>query len=207
MLLNHVLKKGGKMPVKDLFYDPTNERNFNFLNKLSKKPVTTNRYLWHLKYNYHKSDLSLAANGLICSENYAVFAHNCLYDFELLYPYLYDKNNYYHNFKLENYSFWRIDTHLLDNNEWFVDPNMKGELRYNSYRAKPTNYICTLNNIPNTALKLFNFNRNRYESKNVFLNINNGVANVYPYRNDYDSLVPNQKINKYIEWRIKNVRT
>jgi hypothetical protein len=205
VLFKHVLKKGGKMPVKDLFYDPSDELNFSFLNRLSKKPVITNRYLWHLKYNVHQSDLSVAANGLICSENYAVFAHNCLNDFELLYPYLYDQNRF--NMSLEDYSFWRIDTHLLDNNEWFVDPNMKVELRFRNYRAKPINYLCTLNNIPNTALKLFNFNRNRYESKNVFVNINEGVANVYPYRNDYDSLVPNHEINKYIEWRIKNIQT
>lgn len=192
------------MPIKDLFYDPSDEFNFNFLNRLSKKPVITNRYLWHLKYNVHKSDLSVAANGLICSDNYAVFAHNCLNDFELLYPYLYDKKKYC--LDLEDYSFWRIDTHLL-NIEWFVDPNMKCDLSYYKYEAKPTNYLCTLNNIPNTALKLFNFNRYRYKSKNNFVNINNGVANVYPYRNDYDSLVPNHEINKYIEWRIKNVRT
>ena len=179
----------------------------NFIGRLEQKPVRTSRYLWHITYERHYRDLQIAAYGLLCPENYAVFAHSNVFSFNGTYPYFMD----FWDFEIQTldlscqfsaYSFWRIDTHLA-NVDWFVDPNMLDETQIDGFNCE--NYVCALNNIPNYALKLFKYDRDRYVSKRPFITRGEGVASVRPYRNDFDSLVPDAKMNNYIQWRNKNI--
>lgn len=179
----------------------------NFIGRLEQKPVRTSRYLWHITYEHHYRDLQIAAYGLLCPENYAVFAHSNVFSFNGTYPYFMD----FWDFEIQildlccqfsAYSFWRIDTHLA-NIDWFVDPNMMDETQIDGFNCK--NYVCSLNNIPNYALKLFKYDRDRYVSKRPFITRGEGVASVRPYRNDFDSLVPDVEINNYIQWRRQNI--
>jgi hypothetical protein len=182
----------------------------NFIGRLDQTPISTGRYLWHITYDSNYSNLSIAANGLVCPKNYAVFAHSNLYKFEYTYPYFLDTwdiffggNHPMKGYEFSMYSFWRIDT-LVAKVKWFQDPNM---LEDAVGFSKPTYYVCTNNNIPNKALKLFKFDLSRYSSQRTFITRGNGVASVRPYRNDFDSLVPDKSINEYIDWRIKNIQT
>jgi hypothetical protein len=185
----------------------TNILTDNFIGRLEQKPVRTSRYLWHIKYDRYYSDLQIAAYGLLCPENYAVFAHSNVFSFMQTYPYFLD----FWDFEIQTidlccqfsaYSFWRIDTRLA-NVDWFIDPNMVDETHIDGFNCK--NYVCSLNNIPNYALKLFKYDRDRYVTKRPFITRGNGVVSVRPYRNDFDSLVPDDKMNDYIQWRNKNI--
>jgi hypothetical protein len=185
----------------------TNILTDNFIGRLEQKPVRTSRYLWHIKFDRYYSDLQIAAYGLLCPENYAVFAHSNVFSFMQTYPYFLD----FWDFEIQTidlccqfsaYSFWRIDTRLA-NVDWFIDPNMVDETHIDGFNCK--NYVCSLNNIPNYALKLFKYDRDRYVTKRPFITRGNGVVSVRPYRNDFDSLVPDDKMNDYIQWRNKNI--
>ncbi len=179
----------------------------NFIGRLEQKPVQTSRYLWHIKHNHYDSDLRIAAYGLLCPENYAVFAHSNVFTFNHTYPYFMD----FWDFEIQSldlysqfsaYSFWRIDTRLAKV-DWFIDPNMIDDAKLEGFNYQ--NYVCALHNIPNYALKLFKYDRDRYVTKRPFITRGEGVASVRPYKNDFDSLVPDAKINYYIQWRNKNI--
>lgn len=169
----------------------------NFLKKVDKKPIKTSRFLWHVTYNTKSMNLFIAAYGLIRADNYAVFANNKLDCFGMMYPFCIDFHCDY-----TEYSFWRIDTSLL-NVDWFIDPNMRNDL--NILTGKAHNYVCSLQSIPNYALKLFHVNPFRLLHEEPFIRHNDGVVSISPYRNDLDALVPNKKINNYISWRSQNV--
>jgi len=184
----------------------------NFIGRLQQKPVQTSRYLWHIKYGVYDTDLQIAAYGLNCPKKYAVFAHSNIFSFMKTYPYCLD----IWDFEIQTidfcrqfdiYSFWRIDTRLA-NVDWFIDPNMFDDVQSESCKSEGfnyKNYVCSLNNIPNYALKLFKYDRDRYAYKRPFITRGDGVVSVRPYKNDFDSLVPDNKINKYIQWRNKNI--
>ena len=200
-MVSYYLKKGEIMNAqKSVLTD-------NFIGRLKQKPVQTSRYLWHIKYGHYDTDLQIAAFGLKCPKKYAVFAHSNIFNFQYTYPYFLD----FWDFEIQTidfcyqfsiYSFWRIDTHLA-NVDWFIDPNMVGEAK--SMGVSYQNYVCTLNNIPSYALKLFKYDRDRYAYKRPFITRGDGVVSARPYKNDFDSLVPDIKINKYIQWRNKNI--
>ena len=181
----------------------------SFKLKLSGGIVKTNRFLWHISYNFNSINLLIANNGLICEDNYAVFAHNNLANFKDSYPYFIDSYdiNYadicYPGIEFLSYSFWRIDTFKLKHGDWFIDPNMEQDyLVYcNKKIVKPINFVCTLNTIPNYALKLFTLDVERYNSKQSFVKFSDGVANCSPYKNDFDALKPDYEINNYIKWK------
>jgi hypothetical protein len=177
---------------------------------LDQTPVKTSRYLWHITENNETTNLYIAAKGLVARKNYAVFAHNNIYKFNYTYPYFLDINEFNNDnlflvdgYQFTEYSFWRIDTQLANTN-WFIDPNMADDYLFYAPNLSPKNYVCSLNNIPNKALKLFNFDRNRYVNKSPFISYYSGVATIRPYKNDFDSLVPDYAINNYIQWKIKN---
>jgi hypothetical protein len=184
----------------------------NFIGRLEQKPVQTSRYLWHITRDYYYRDLTIAAYGLLCPENYAVFAHSNIFNFSYTYPYFMDSWDFElieleHSCQFSAYSFWRIDTRLA-NVDWFIDPNMFDDVQSESCKSEGfnyKNYVCSLNNIPNYALKLFKYDRDRYAYKRPFITRGDGVVSVRPYKNDFDSLVPDIKINKYIQWRNKNI--
>jgi hypothetical protein len=195
--------------MKSSFSSKVSPLTENFLARLDQTPIKTSRYLWHITYDFHERNLSIAAHGLVCPNNYAVFAHSNLYKFEYTYPYFmdiwdifFDGNYPMKGYEFSMYSFWRIDTHLA-NITWFQDPNMAEDAIGFS---KPTYYVCTNNDIPNKALKLFKFDLSRYSSQRPFITRGDGVASVRPYRNDFDSLVPDRSINEYIDWRVQNVQ-
>jgi hypothetical protein len=184
----------------------------NFIGRLKQKPVKTSRYLWHIKYEHYDTDLQIAAFGLKCPKKYAVFAHSNIFNFKHTYPYFLDC----WHFELDTidfacqysiYSFWRIDTHLA-NVDWFIDPNMFDDVQSESCKSEGfnyKNYVCSLNSIPSHALKLFKYDRDRYAYELPFITRGDGVVSVRPYKNDFDSLVPDTDINKYIQWRNKNI--
>ncbi len=179
----------------------------NFISRLEQMPVQTSRYLWHIKYNHYNSDLRIAAHGLIRPDNYAVFAHNNIFNFDLMYPYFMDiwefeTQTLERCSQFSTYSFWRIDTRLA-NVDWYIDPNMFEDSKSGGFNYK--NYVCALHNIPNYALKLFKYDRDRFVSKRPFITRNEGVASIRPYRNDFDSLIPDVNINNYIKWRSQNI--
>lgn len=188
-------------------FNSTNSLTQNFLGRVQKTPVQTSRYLWHITYEHYDRDLEIAAYGLLCPENYAVFAHSNVFSFNKTYPYFmdvweFDIEEIEHSCQFSAYSFWRIDTRLA-NVDWFVDPNMMDETHIEGFNCK--NYVCSLNNIPNYSLKLFKYNRDRYVSKRPIITRREGVASVRPYRNDFDSLVPDIEINNYIQWPSQNI--
>jgi hypothetical protein len=179
----------------------------NFVGRLEQTPVKTNRFLWHIKYGSYQSDLRIAAHGLIRPENYAVFAHNNVFSFNISYPIFMDLwevdlQTIRSSRQFSAYSFWRIDT-FLANVDWFTDPNMKEDTEILGFDFN--NYVCAIKDIPNYALKLFKFDRDRYITKRPFVTHINGVASVRPYKNDFDSLVPDDKLNSYIKWRNENI--
>jgi hypothetical protein len=191
----------------------SNESTNSFKSKLSGGPVRTNRFLWHISYNHNMLNLFIANDGLICPENYAVFAHNNLTNFNDSYPYfmdLYDLNYgdiCYPGMQFLDYSFWRIDTFKIKQSDWFIDPNM--ELDYliycNTEIVRPINFVCTFNSIPNYALELFTIDVERFNNQKSFIKRSNGVANCSPYKNDFDALIPDYSINNYIKWKTGNL--
>lgn len=193
-------------------YKSTSILTDNFIGRLQQKPVKTRRYLWHIKYEHYDNDLQIAAFGLKCPKKYAVFAHSNIFNFKHTYPYFLDC----WHFELDTidfacqysiYSFWRIDTHLA-NVDWFIDPNMFDDAQSESCKSEGfnyKNYVCSLSSIPSHALKLFKYDRDRYVSKRPFITRGDGVASIRPYRKDFDSLVPDAKMNNYIQWRNQNI--
>jgi hypothetical protein len=57
---------------------------------------------------------------------------------------------------MTSYDFWRIDTLQL-NEEWYVDPLMTSDIEKRYPKMNKHWFICTRQNIPPTALKLFTF--------------------------------------------------
>lgn len=203
----NVFKKGEIMSTS--LSQKTNCLTNNFMARLDQTPLKTSRYLWHITYDFHERNLSIAAHGLVCPNNYAVFAHSNLYKFEYTYPYFLDTWDIFFNgnypmkgYEFSMYSYWRIDTRLAGV-QWFQDPNM---LRDDICMTKPSHYVCTNNNIPSKALKLFKFDLSRYLSQRPFITRVDGVASIRPYRNDFDSLVADRSINDYIDWRVLNIQ-
>lgn len=175
--------------------------------------IKPNRFIWHVKLNDKSSDLSIAVNGLICKENYAVFAHNGLKSFGDMYPYILDVFDFtfasmqFEAFDFINYSYWRIDTSALDFT-WYIDPFMRSDHKvYCTSNASFRNFICTPNTIPPHALQLFVFDLEKYSNEQPFISYGNGVASVRPRRTDFDSLVVEKKvINDFKDWKIKNAQ-
>jgi len=181
----------------------------NFRVRVSKQPIKTSRFLWHVSYNYNSTNLYIANEGLLCEDNYAVFAHQYVASFNDTYPYFLDLWEWDYNAvsypgkDLLQYSFWRIDTFKLNQFDWFIDPNMEDDYlcHCNTKVISPINFVCTLNTIPNYALKLFTLDIDRYNSKQSFVKFSDGVANCSPYKNDFDALKPDYEINNYIKWK------
>ena len=85
--------------------------------------------------------------------------------------------------------------------DWFIDPNMFDDVQSESCKSEGfnyKNYVCSLNSIPSHALKLFKYDRDRYAYELPFITRGDGVVSVRPYKNDFDSLVPDTDINKYM---------
>lgn len=187
----------------------TDNLTHNFRSRVSKQPIKTSRFLWHVTYNHRSTNLYIANNGLLCEDNYAVFAHQYVSNFNDTYPYCLDSNDFnfnsmpYPGTEFLGYAFWRIDTFKLNQFDWFIDPNMENDYTFycNTSVISPLNFVCTLNTIPTYALKLFTIDIERYNSKQSFVKFSDGAANCSPYKNDFDALTPDYEINNYIKWK------
>jgi hypothetical protein len=175
----------------------------SFIERLSPNPVKTARFLWHIYEKDRAKDLSIAVYGLICPPNYAVFAHNHCCSLFDTYPFMMDALMEClmggELPKFSQYTFWRIDTQKL-NFDWYFDPNL-----YPSQPRDPhkIDYVCTPNHIPNSALKLFKFNEKRFQETGFIREVND-VFSYTPYHSDFDVLIPDHKMNSFIEWRNAN---
>jgi hypothetical protein len=181
----------------------------NFRSRVKKEPIKTSRFLWHVTNNDCSTNLFIANYGLLCEDNYAVFAHQNVANFNDTYPFCIDSIDFNLNSmpfpgaEFLGYAFWRIDTYKLNQFDWFIDPNMENDYTFycNTNVINPLNFVCTFNTIPNYALKLFTLDIERYNSKQSFVKFSEGVANCSPYKNDFDALAPEYKINNYIQWK------
>ena len=133
-------------------------------------PITPRRYVWHVGsapwYRRHSSveQYSIATEGLKCSCSRpsfnAVFANNNSFHYTRFFPFIDD-------IVLEPcdpaVDYWRIDTYAFEA-KWYVDPNMMYLLRL--YYDDPSDYICTPDDVPPHALKLFHYPEHLYKHWN-----------------------------------------
>jgi hypothetical protein len=135
-------------------------------------PINPQRFVWHVSYRSlekgflaTQGDFSMRKKirkeGLIYREDWAVFAHNGLVKPEYIYPFCIDHFSFGETVNrvmktMTNYDFWRIDTFELKN-EWYVDPLMNCDIEKRYTKMNKHWFICTRQNIPPSALKLFTF--------------------------------------------------
>jgi hypothetical protein len=158
------------------------------------KVLTPQRYVWHTSYRDLKrshrppdSDFGLREKirreGLICRENWAVFANNGLIKPEFIFPFCIDHFSFCDTVQvvmntMTRYDFWRIDTEVYKG-EWFVDPLMTCDIEKRYQRMNKHWFVCTLGNIPPSALKLFTFENTAIEEIGKYkVNYTHGAANV-----------------------------
>ncbi|MFN5890975.1 MAG: hypothetical protein ACK448_11320 [Bacteroidota bacterium] len=155
------------------------------------KEVRTTRFLWHVKRSCNSSDLSIACNGLRKPNDYAVFAHNRLPEFENMYPYFMDRWELdwdkleIHGCQFECYSYWRIDTKIASV-PWYIDPYCATQPGIDP----PIHYLCTPNAIPREALKLFTFDLNCFLKRTPYIRYSEGAVHIAPICDDFDTLKP-----------------
>ena len=177
----------------------------NFRSRVNRTPVVTNRYIWHIGKLNDDTNYQIAAEGLTCYSNFAVFAHNNITCFDHTYPVFIDRNIFWDGpiFPLlENYSFWRIDTQVAQV-DWFEHPNMQEEISVYGLSTKKASYVFSFNTIPNTALQLFHFDTKTYFKRKSFRVVSsNGVTSIVHTINDFATLLPVIHINNYIAWKL-----
>ena len=182
--------------------------NFNH-RMLELDPVIPERYVWHastLYYGEQRLDrFSIATRGLMHDYSRyakAVFAHNRIADIRDFYPLIVDFMDYEYGESngsyiqpefLEGFDFWRIDTRVFKG-KWYIDPNMKEELVWFD-RTRPINYICTPENIPPAALKLYEFDFELFNFQLPYLMKNKNDPNRLPA----SCIKPVAKVNQWIE--------
>ena len=136
------------------------------------KVINPKRYVWHTSYRSLKRTFTaipgdftlrekIRKEGLVYKKEWAVFAHNGLVKPEYIFPFCIDHFSFGDSVKtvmntMTSYDFWRIDTLRL-NEEWYVDPLMSSDIEKRYPKMNKHWFICTRQNIPPTALKLFTF--------------------------------------------------
>ena len=156
-------------PISDSEPITFNSLEDNFIPRMRQQEVITpNRFVWHVTRNYPEGDLlrfRIAKEGLKCiySEYKVIFANNALISLADFYPLIFDfcfvpdsnipilklikrdmEEPLYHC------DYWRIDTHKCIA-RWHIDPNMEKE----ELVKESGNYICTTEDIPPHALRLY----------------------------------------------------
>lgn len=137
-----------------------------------------------------------------------VFANSFLKKFHDTYPYCIDSWWELDHIPVEErgscfniFSYWRIDTRAFKA-QWYVDPYMKNDCA-SGYAGVLKNYICTDTDIPLHALKNFTFSRERFENRNPIIRSVEGVSSYYSLENDFDTLVPNDVINGFMQRQMR----
>jgi hypothetical protein len=167
------------------------------------KPVLHHRYLWHVTYNRHNLNLLIAKQGIVLPFRGAVYAHNNPPSFDIMYPYFVDRHDWFmgpsryrcDGAQFDRYSFWRIDTQKLGLS-WYLDPGMFSDADY--LGVSKHHYLCTPHAIAPRALRLYNFDLDNYIFRNPKIYYGNGCAQIRPIRDDFDTLMPNEEVNRYI---------
>jgi len=153
-------------------------------------PVKTGRFLWHITYRSTLEDFSIARDGLLCPDEGAVFAHDGLKRFMDMFPWIldfWDMRDYaVEGAQYNMYSFWRIDTRIAGL-QWYRDPFMAEDA--DAYGVNPRMYVCTPNPVPPAALRLYEFDLDRYLKPLVRVWIEEGVAHIGGNRGDFEGLV------------------
>jgi hypothetical protein len=177
-----------------------------FMSRL--KSVVPDRFVWHIKYANLIQDISIAESGLVKGKYGMVFANSFLTKFYDTYPYCIDSMWELDHIPVEEkgscfniFSYWRIDTRAFKA-QWFVDPCMRLDCEV-SFSGVPKNYICTDTDIPLHALKNFTFSRERFENRNPIIRSVEGVSSYYSLENDFDTLVPNEVINGFMQRQMR----
>ena len=172
------------------------------------KVLKTNRYLWHTSYRDLRhshyppaGDFGLRKKilkeGLICNDldKWAIFANNGLSKPQFLFPFCIDHFAFGDSEKrimgnmMTGYDFWRIDT-LLYTEPWYIDPKMEAGIKNSYTRLNKYRYLCTKNNIPPSALKLFTFKEtNLDEIGKIKISFSDGAASASANRWQ-DNLTP-----------------
>lgn len=166
--------------------------------------INPKRYVWHISYRSVQrsfkaipGDFSLREKirkeGLIYRKDWAVFAHNGLVKPEFIFPFCIDHFSFGDSVKtvmdtMTSYDFWRIDTLHL-NDEWYIDPLMTSDIEKRYPKMNKHWFICTKQNIPPTALKLFTFKDDNLDDiGKLRINHYDGVTSVN-YKKWTDNLV------------------
>lgn len=137
---------------KDFFGNQiNNNKAIEFLSRVRKYIIIdTQRYIWHVTSPSLRNDILI--NGLLIEKSTykAIFANNQA-NIRGFYPFIIDydiKEN------IGFYDYWRIDTQKAGS-EWIVDPNMASS---GIFENNDEVWVCTLDDIPVSALQLFTFN-------------------------------------------------
>lgn len=136
---------------------------------LELEPIVPNRFVWHVTYPCcdgidNLKRFAIASEGLKVRYSRcggAICAHNRLSSISDFYPFIIDYDSFTDTFggfpapssSVLYSDFWRIDTRSY-RGKWYIDPNMKDDCSIYS-NTHPINYICTPEDVPAHALKLF----------------------------------------------------
>jgi len=169
-------------------------------------PIVPNRYIWHVTYPCcdgidNLRSFAIASEGLKvrysrCGN--AICAHNRLYSISKFYPFIIDGDSFTEKFggfpapssSVLYSDFWRIDT-LAYKGKWYIDPNMKDDSSIYS-DTHPVNYICTPEDVPARALKLYKL------TMDVFLdNLQQLEETNYPLLS-ISLLRPDDRVNEWV---------
>ncbi|MEI7463416.1 MAG: hypothetical protein WCK03_03410 [Candidatus Taylorbacteria bacterium] len=179
----------------------------NFIPRmLELDPIVPDRYIWHLTYPCcdgveNLRSFSIASEGLRVSRNRcgcAVFAHNRLYSISQFYPFIFDYNDLTMSFgglpapssNVLYSDFWKIDTHAYKG-KWYIDPNMKNDFSIWD-GMQPINFICTPEDVPSCALKLYKLTMDVYLASYKQLELSDAPLL------STSLLRPNDKVNEWV---------
>lgn len=169
-------------------------------------PIVPNRYVWHVTYPccdgiYNLRSFAIASDGLKVRYSRcggAICAHNRLYSISDFYPFIIDYDAFTDSFggiqapssRVLYSDFWRIDTHAYKG-KWYIDPNMKDDCSIYS-NTYPVNYLCTPEDVPAHALKLYKL------SIDVFLNNYQRLGEPNFSLLSLSLLRPDNKVNEWV---------
>jgi hypothetical protein len=166
------------------------------MNTLEVKPFPI---VWHVSPRFN--DFHIALHGILLGKDNYVYANNHSHSLCRMWPLpidSWDYSNITNDEFIELYTFWRIDTQLIEN-KWEIDLNMLPEIKHDLYDLlSKTNYIRTNAAIPPHAILPFYYSR-LLESE-VSISQQPGSASISPMTHGLPLLL-NEEIVNWIAWR------
>lgn len=148
------------------------------------------RYIWHVSYPHAR--MSIAEKGIIVDQyrrKYGVWANNNN-RIDQFYPWAVDGP---WGPQYDAVDFWRIDTWKA-NTEWRMDPYMHAwSTEIDAVWEERKRYVCTLNNIPTSAIKLYEYEQRFYSDEPM------KYYEMYLESVNTSNLKPVHEINKLIK--------